>query len=71
MKFKALQRASALVVAALVASILSASAASADVGNGTFDDGVDPWWSYGTTALEAVEGRLRRVYPCSGVDKDR
>jgi endoglucanase len=57
-KFKTLQRVSALVLAALVASIFSISAAQADVSNGTFDDSVDPWWSYGTSSLSAVDGAM-------------
>lgn len=58
MKFKTMRRVAALAIAALSATLLGVTAAQADVGNGSIGDSVDPWWSYGTSSLEAVDGAL-------------
>jgi len=57
-KIKTMRRAAALALVALSASLLGASAAQADVNNGTFDSTVDGWWSYGTSSLVAVDGQM-------------
>ncbi|MGC4175052.1 glycoside hydrolase family 9 protein [Demequina sp.] len=52
-----LARIAAVTIASLAVTLTGVTAAQSDVGNGTFDSGVDPWWAYGAT-LANVEGQL-------------
>lgn len=53
-----MRRAAALAISGMLIVALGAAPAQADVANGTFDDSVAPWWSYGTTSLAAVDGEM-------------
>gem|GEM_PF-154844 len=58
MKRNVMRRAAALAAVAMVIATVGGTAAQADVNNGTFDETTDPWWSYGTSALEPVAGEM-------------
>ncbi|MES1171509.1 MAG: carbohydrate binding domain-containing protein, partial [Actinomycetota bacterium] len=57
MNQKFLRRTAALAIAAIALTMTGVTAAQADVSNGSFDTGVDPWWSYGAT-LANVDGEM-------------
>lgn len=63
MNHSVLRRAAATALAILTVSVVGATSAQADVTNGTFESGTDPWWSYEAT-LANVDGQL-----CATSDK--
>jgi len=54
---KTMRRAAALAIVAIGLSVVGATAANADVTNGDFSAGTDPWWAYGAT-LANVDGQM-------------